>query len=246
MKEMRRLLALLLMAASLHTAKAQVVVLHMAGNQTIEYNISQLDSITFDEHEWVDLGLPSGTLWATCNVGSNSPEGDGDYFAWGETKPKSNYSWNTYTLCNGSASKITKYCTNDIYGIVDGETELMPKDDAATANWGNGWQIPSSEQFAELLDTCNVTSTWTNKNGVWGWSITSKSNGNNLFLPAKGWRYEGDFYEINSEGYYWIRSLAEVYSNCSFHLTFGSDNFQTTFSYRCCGYSVRPVRVKKQ
>ena len=131
---MKRILiaALLLLVAGMQTAKAQKVVLHMAGNQTFECSISQLDSITFvgddliveEEHEWVDLGLPSGTLWATCNVGANSPEEYGDYFAWGETEPKSYYSLSTYKLCDGTYNTNTKYCTKEGNGIVDKSQQL--------------------------------------------------------------------------------------------------------------------------
>ena len=111
------------------------------------------DSISFDEHEWIDLDLPSGTLWATCNVGAKVPESHGDYFAWGETKPKSIYSWSTYAFCNSKANRLTKYCTNSNYGdngFTDSLTELLPEDDAATANWGEPWQTPDPAQLAGL------------------------------------------------------------------------------------------------
>lgn len=94
-----------------------------------------------NEHEWVDLGLPSGTLWATCNVGADTPEGFGDYFAWGETAPKDDYSWETYRWCNGYFNTMTKYCTNGSYGTVDNRTELDPEDDAAYVNWGSSWRM---------------------------------------------------------------------------------------------------------
>ena len=110
-----------------------------------------------DEHEWVDLGLPSGTLWATCNVGADNPEDYGDYFAWGETEPKVIYNWSTYKWCNGSVNTMTKYCTDSGYGTVDNKTELDPADDAATVNWGTSWRMPTLEQLDELLTKC----TWT-------------------------------------------------------------------------------------
>ena len=90
-----------------------------------------------DEHAYVDLGLPSGTLWATCNVGADTPEGYGDYFAWGETQPKDVYNWSNYQYCNGSHDQLTKYCNNSSYGyngFTDNLTTLQPGDDAATAN----------------------------------------------------------------------------------------------------------------
>ena len=112
-----------------------------------------------DNHEWVDLGLPSGTLWATCNVGANTPEEYGDYFAWGETEPKDYYGWNTYKWCNGSRYTLTKYCTDSSYGyngFVDNKAELDPEDDAAYVNWGSSWRIPTTEQQCELYENCSV------------------------------------------------------------------------------------------
>ena len=118
-------------------------------------------------HEFVDLGLPSGTLWATMNVGANSPEEYGDYFAWGETTPKDYYDWSTYQWCMGSRSSFTKYCTDSSLGyngFVDNKTELDPEDDAATANWGEMWRMPSDDQLYELKNVCIWQ--WTMRNGV--------------------------------------------------------------------------------
>ena len=107
-----------------------------------------LGNVPSENHEYVDLGLPSGTLWATMNVGANSPEDYGDYFAWGETAPKSVYDWSTYKWCRGLVNTITKYCNSGGYnGFVDNKTELDPEDDAATANWGAEWRMPSFEQM---------------------------------------------------------------------------------------------------
>ena len=97
-----------------------------------------------DNHEWVDLGLPSGTLWATCNVGANAPEEYGDHFAWGETSPKDVYNWSTYQWCNGSMFTLTKYNTESSLGMVDNKTELDPEDDAAYVNWGPSWRTPTT------------------------------------------------------------------------------------------------------
>ena len=100
--------------------------------------------------EYVDLGLPSGTLWATRNVGATYPDDYGDYFAWGETEPKNNYDWNSYKWCNGSYTTLTKYCLNINYGVHDGLTELKLEDDAAYVNWGSSWRMPTHEQQQEL------------------------------------------------------------------------------------------------
>ena len=245
---------LLLLMASIQTTWAQRLVLHMADKKTVEYNISQLDSISFlegtneeikEEHEWVDLGLPSGTLWATCNVGANSPEEYGDYFAWGETQPKTTYNWSTYKYCKGTDDTMTKYCTRSGDGTVDNKTELEPSDDAATVNWGSNWQMPSLEQLKELYNSSYTTTTWTTMNGKYGRKITSKSNSNSIFLPAAGYRYDSSLTCAGSRGCYWSRSLYAIYSYSAYSLDFNSSNFYTNGNYRYYGQSVRPVRVKK-
>ena len=109
------------------------------GTVTIELVGNQGDApsanVSNDGHEYVDLGLPSGLLWATCNVGATKPEEYGDYFAWGETEPKSTYNWSTYKYCNGSSTSLTNYCTNSSYGTVDNKTILEAADDAAHTNY---------------------------------------------------------------------------------------------------------------
>ncbi len=134
-------------------------------------------------HPHVDLGLPSGTLWATCNVGATNPEDDGDIFAWGEITPKLPYLWSNYRWCNGTYNTLTKYCIDSRYGnngFVDSLTTLEQSDDAATANWGAEWRMPTREEFQELLDCCTHTST--EQNDVDGWLFTGP-NGNSIFLP---------------------------------------------------------------
>ena len=165
---------------------------------------------TANGHEYVDLGLPSGTLWATCNVGASKPEGYGSYFAWGETKPQSSntYDWSTYKYANGAYDKLTKYCSKSGYGnngFTDDLTTLQSGDDPATANWGSGWRMPTKSQWDELLS--NTTNQWTTKNGVAGRLFTSKKNGQSVFLPAAGGRWDGELYYAGSNGHYWSRSL---------------------------------------
>ena len=205
------------------------------------------NSGTLDGHDYVDLGLPSGTLWATCNVGASSPEEYGDYFAWGETTTKgtyNTYNWSTYKYCKGIPSTLTKYCTRSSDGTVDNKTELEPSDDAATANWGCGWQMPSREQCDELYNSSYTTTTWTTMNGVEGRMITSKSNGNSIFLPAAGYRYDPNLYNAGSDGYYWSRSLDTSLSECAYYQYSGSSSIDTGRKSRYHGQSVRPVRVK--
>ena len=155
--------------------------------------------------EAIDLGLPSGTKWASFNVGAEAPEEYGDYFAWGETTPKEIYDWSNYKWCNGSDDTLTKYCINSVYGTVDNITELELADDAAYVNWGPEWRMPSLEQRQELEDNC--TYEWTTMNGVYGMLFKSKNNGASLFLPAAGYCYSSDIYDNGSHGHYWLRRL---------------------------------------
>ncbi|MBO7068979.1 MAG: hypothetical protein J6W52_09950 [Bacteroidaceae bacterium] len=196
-------------------------------------------------HEYVDLGLPSGTLWATCNVGASKPEDYGDYFAWGETRSKIDYSWRIYKYCNGSKTTMTKYCTSSSYGTVDNKTELEPVDDTATANWGTGWQMPSDAQLEELINSNLTTTTWTTQNGVYGRKITSKSNGNSIFLPAAGICRNTSLSSAGGNGYYWSRSLYSVESYYGVSLCSGSGSISINGNLRILGLPVRPVRVQK-
>ena len=199
------------------------------------------------DHDYVDLGLPSGTLWATCNIGANTPEEYGDYFAWGETAPKDVYNWSTYQYCMGSYNILTKYCTNSDYGyngFTDNMTILLPEDDAATANWGNGWRMPTKEEWWELFD--NTTNTWTTQNGVTGHLFTA-SNGNSLFLPAAGYRWDDDvFMYVGSDGYYWSSSLDTDIPGSAWNFYFSSDDYSVYYIYyRNDGHSVRAVRSSR-
>ena len=138
----------------------------------------------------IDLGLPSGTKWACCNVGANSPSERGDHFAWGETVPKTyfeayNYKW----YSGGDDHKITKYCQNSDYGTVDGRTELEPEDDAAYVNWGAEWRMPYLGQFYELMRNC--TREWAKVNGVGGCVFKSRTNNSAVFFPLAGWTPKG-------------------------------------------------------
>ena len=248
----RGLVAVLLLLTGFQSALAQKLKLYLSDKQVVEYRVEKVDSLVFTDgagdtaetHEWVDLGLPSGTLWATCNVGANSPEEYGDYFAWGETEPKSNYDWSTYKYCNGSPETMTKYCTNIRYGIVDNKTELEPSDDAATVNWGNDWQMPSLGQVEELTCGSYTNISWTTLNGVHGRKITSKSNGNSIFLPTAGNRRATSLGGVGFSGGYWSR-LLDTGRIISAHGLYFSTSDNEYYIGRDCGRSVRPVRVKK-
>ena len=199
---------------------------------------------SWNGHAYVDLGLPSGLLWATCNVGANAPEDYGDYFAWGETQPKDYYDWSQY--CNGNYNTLTKYCNDAEYGnngFVDNLTVLFPEDDAATANWGDGWRMPTKAEWVELYN--NTTVTWTTQNGVNGRLFTA-ANGNSLFLPAAGYRYLGSLLSAGSYGYYWSSSLYTDNPGGAWYLYFSSGDYGMYGSGRYCGQSVRPVRSSGQ
>lgn len=200
-----------------------------------------------EEHTWVDLGLPSGTLWATCNVGASSPEEYGDYFAWGETQPKDYYDWSTYQYANGTSwqdRKITKYCTNSSYGyegFTDNLTILHSGDDAATVNWGNGWRTPTKGQWQELID--NTASDWTTQNDVYG--LAFYGNGQTLFLPAASGRWDDYYNDLGSVGLYWSSSLDTSYPDGAWRFGFLSSYNNMNFGYRYYGQSVRAVRSAK-
>ena len=172
-------------------------------------------------HDYVDLGLPSGLKWATCNVGASTPEGYGHYYAWGETNTKSTYSLDTYTY-------------------TDNKPVLDPENDAARINWGGSWRMPTDAEWQELRDNC--TWTWTTLNGINGVEVKG-SNGNSIFLPAAGFRSSNDVFYTGHYGCYWSRSLdADTPNNAKF-VEFRSENndiFRNYYS-RVCGQSVRAV-----
>lgn len=211
---------------------------------------SAYDSTKGEEngHEWVDLGLPSGLKWATCNIGASSPEEYGDYYAWGETSPKSEYSWRTYQFRKRGKDyeigKLYKYNTRSRYGTVDRKTCLELSDDAAHVNWGGSWRMPTSEEFFELRQNC--TFTWTSCDGQDGYKVTSKKNGSSIFLPAAGayGKYDTRVSGTGSYGLYWSSSLFDDDNPFNAkYLSFYSAFFGTggDGSFRKEGYPVRPV-----
>lgn len=203
-------------------------------------------------HEYVDLGLPSKTLWATCNIGAEKPEDYGLYFAWGETKGYTatdahSFEWKNLAYCSGNTEKgpFTRYVGTNDYGKEDGNMELLPEDDAATKNWGEDWRMPTAEQFVELLNSYYTKTEWTKKNGVYGRLITSKTNDNTLFLPAAGIRVNNDIRMRGEYGCCWSCSLLPTNSSEAFYLNFSSVNIDSYKDSRYYGRSIRPVRVKK-
>lgn len=189
-------------------------------------------------HEYVDLGLPSGLLWATCNVGANKSEDYGNYYAWGETTTKGTYNWSTYKWCRGSYDNQTKYCTESKYGTVDNRKVLEMTDDAARANWGGSWRMPTCDELNELETKC--TWTWTTQGGKNGYRVAGP-NGKSIFLPAAGYYLESSLNGAGSNGRYWSSSLYASSPHLAYYLSFDSGYVGMYDYYRYYGRSVRPV-----
>ena len=213
-------------------------------NSDREITIADMNAIIdiilrgYGEHEFVDLGLPSGTLWATCNIGANSPEEYGDYFAWGETEPKEVYDDINYKWRDGHCN-LTKYCTNSRWGIVDNKTKLDREDDAAWVNWGPSWHMPTLEQIRELNDECRHQQTQIN--GVKGYLLTGP-NGNSIFLPAAGYRDNSSLVDAGSRGNYW-QSRLDTNNGMAYSMDFDLSSWGWGDRGRSQGMSVRAVRV---
>lgn len=200
------------------------------------------------KHEYVNLGL--SVRWATHNVGASSPEEYGDYFAWGETSPKSEYSWDNLKYCNDKKGKSFSKYNQTERGTKDNRTVLELSDDAARVNWGGSWRMPTKAEFEELLSTDNCTWTWYESgnsefNGVAGYKVTSRKSGyvgNYIFLPAAGYRDDTYLDLAGSYGNYWSSSLDTDGPSDAWSLFFNSGYRRTDYSYdRYCGRSVRPV-----
>ena len=231
-KVMKVVAALMLMGTTM---------LFVTGCNPEEQNNSFTVSGNNGGHDYVDLGLPSGTLWATNNIGADTPEGYGDYFAWGEASPKTTYNWSTYQYCMGDGNALTKYCTDSIYGyngFIDNLTVLMPIDDAALVKWGTGWHVPTMEQWKELRD--NTTGAWTVQNGVNGFLFTA-NNGGRLFLPAAGYRKDDTLNSVGVDGIYWSSSLYVGIPDGAYDFGFTASNNFVDLYYRYQGQSIRPV-----
>lgn len=187
-------------------------------------------------HEYVDLGL--SVNWATCNVGANRPDEYGNYYAWGETKPKSDYSWATYKFVTDDGNDLTKYTGND-------KSVLDPADDAATANWGGTWRMPTYKELKELTDNCNWS--WQRKsNGVEGYELTSRIKGyegRSIFLPAAG-KYTDTEAELIGTGYYATSTLFISMPTHASDIYFVNSSGIGGVLFRYVGQSVRPVLPK--
>ena len=206
--------------------------------------------------EYVDLGLPSGIKWAKRNLGASKPSDYGDYYAWGETTPKpkkAKYNWATYKWMQAGQSDwkhITKYTVADGQTeaiwydaggnfIGDNKTTLIAGDDAATANLGSPWRMPTIDEIKELLDNC--TWTWTTQDGKNGYQVDGP-NGNSIFLPAAGYREGSGLRAAGRWGTYWLSSLSRTNSDRALNLSFDSGVHYLSNNDRFIGFTVRPVR----
>ncbi|MBR4272306.1 MAG: hypothetical protein IKQ30_05665 [Bacteroidales bacterium] len=233
------------LAIGTHTIK--IVAVNGDKKDEVSFNCVILKKQVVINYDYVDLGLPSGTLWATTNVGAENPWDYGDYFAWGETETKAYYDWDTYKYCKGTENTMTKYCNQSDYGyngFTDNLTVLLPEDDAATVNMGSEWRMPTQAEFQELYDNCDWE--WTdnyNGTGVSGQVVKSRTNSNIIFLSAAGFRYiEANNYK-KIVGEYWSSSTSG--SEFARELVFYSGERDIRGVTRCMGQSVRAVRVEK-
>lgn len=240
------------------TMGAQSIIIQKTDGSVIKFSSSEVEYIDFSEEEQsgeqtgeqaayttcpdsrhphvIDLGLPSGTKWACCNVGASTPEEYGNYYAWGETQPKSVYNWRTYQW-----GYYDDYNSED-HLVNIGSDIAGTSYDAATANWGAPWRMPSLTQIKELIE--NTTSTWTTQNGVWGRKFTGL-NGGSIYLPPAGCRWEGELQDAGGWGWgeYWSSTYVEGVSYFDYGLYFSYmfANWYSNF-YRFYGLTVRPVR----
>lgn len=196
-----------------------------------EFLVKKHQQSSYDDY--VDLDLPSGTFWVSCNLGAKQPEEDGDYFAWGETETKKKYKWSTYKF--GDADKLTKYTKKDR------KKKLEPEDDAATVKLGKEYSIPTQEQWQELYDNCNWE--WTKQNGKTGYKVISKTHTSKfIFLPAAGVFDGSSVANSGSGGYYWSATLDSSEYFYAYYCGFYSSNVEPAYSnHRNAGYTIRPV-----
>ena len=179
-------------------------------------------------HTYVDLGLPSGTLWATQNVGANTNYNNGEFFAWGETQEKISYTWQTYQWATADTT-ITRYAQKG--------SSLWTSDDAANSQWGGLWRVPTLSQWQELQNYCRWS--WALVNGQYGYRITA--NGTGIFLPAAGYLRDTTPYEENLSGFYWARETSYADSLMAYGFYLDDTDHFWGYRYRYSGRSVRPT-----
>lgn len=196
----------------------------------------------------VDLGL--SVKWADCNIGAGQPHEFGEQYAWGETEPKGDYSWETYKWCerSGDTWTWTKYCCNSSGSPVDNKEVLEPEDDVAHVKLGGSWRMPTRDELLELRNWNNCSWTWTedyNETGVAGYIVKSKKSGFEdkfIFLPAAGSYQNNSNSFVGTNGLYWSSSLNKSDPAIAWHIFFSSKEVKGNYSYwRSFGCSIRPV-----
>ena len=220
-------------------------LLVITANSKIVANFKKKEYSNTLDYDYVDMGL--SVKWATCNVGADSPEEYGYYFAWGEIVPKNSYTIENYKWCEGNFKSFTKYCIQEHSGTVDNKTTLEPEDDVAHIYWGGSWRMPTIFEVLELLENC--TKEWVSKNGVEGALFRSNINGNSIFMPATGF-CEGDKrFNDGSIGCYYSSSLYALpatykYTSRAYYIYFNEfdvPKWYSDYGYRYYGRAVRPV-----
>ena len=201
---------------------------------------------TLTKHEYVDLDLPSGLLWATCNIGATEALDAGSYFAWGETETKSTYDLVNYSFFKGKGlyNVYLKYVTDSRYGTVDNLSTLQSEDDAASVNWGSPWRMPTSSEITELVENCYWE--YVNDNTSKYYKVSSKTHTDKyILLPIVGY-YSGSKNASDSRVYYLSRSLSLDNNNNVYSLYLGTNNHELLNSTtRYYGNPVRPVLPKQ-
>ncbi len=230
MKKIFTCIVIALLSLTSYAQTEKKLAVYKNGKITHTIPLMEIDSIKvlsgceINGQEYVDLGLPSGLKWATCNIGASSPEEYGNYYAWGEVVPKDEYT---------SENSVTY---GEFFRDISGNARL----DAARANWGGTWRMPTATEIDELVNNC--TWTWTAINSINGYKVTGP-NGNSIFFPAAGYRGESSLYSAGSRGYYWSSTSFEDDSRyrLSYLLYFNSSSHSRDYSIRYDGRSVRPV-----
>ncbi|MBR1700076.1 MAG: hypothetical protein IJ714_09890 [Bacteroidales bacterium] len=209
----------------------------LSGTKNIGNNVvlkfPNLTSWTFND--WVDLGL--SVRWGTKNIGATSPDAYGDYYAWGETSTKTDYTWATYTLCEGDSNHLKKYNNNSSNGIVDNKTVLEPGDDISTTIYGGNYRMGTDSEWTSLREECVWT--WKTNAAVKGYLVSSKKyEGLAIFLPAAGGRSYKNKFSIGSGGFYWSSTCG---STTAWYVLFSDTSVSRTYYNRFYGLSIRPV-----
>lgn len=221
-------------------AVAIIIFVGPKGEKSGEGKTEEPQILKINDHEYIDLGL--SVMWAACNIGANTPAETGDYYAWGETSPKSSYSHSNYV--HGKQDFFYKYVPYNQLGLSwdydpDGRLVLEFQDDAASVNWGQPWRMPTQAEIEELATRC--THTWTSRDGHDGMLFTGP-NGNSIFMPACGIYKSSNLNDYGTKGFYWSSTLKSEAPNCAYRMFFDINEVGAKYWHgRFYGYTVRPV-----